>query len=68
MAGKQKLRGFNLNVNTDDVAFVAELLESGDVTPVIDRRYELREVPEAIRYLEDGHATGKVVITSDEPL
>jgi NADPH:quinone reductase-like Zn-dependent oxidoreductase len=67
MAGKQKLSGFNLKVNTDDVAFVAGLLESGDVTPVIDRRYELREVPEAIRYLEDGRATGKVVITSDEP-
>ena len=62
--GKQKLGSFNLKVNRDDSAFVAGLLESGDLTPVIDRRYELREVPEAIRYLEDGRATGKVVITS----
>lgn len=68
MTGKQEFGGFSLKVNTDDLAFVAGLLESGDVTPVIDRRYELREVPEAIRYLEDGHAKGKVVITSDEPL
>jgi NADPH:quinone reductase-like Zn-dependent oxidoreductase len=65
--GTQRFGGFDLNVDTDDVAFVAGLVESGDVTPVIDRRYELREVPEAIRYLEDGRATGKVVITSDEP-
>jgi NADPH:quinone reductase-like Zn-dependent oxidoreductase len=42
---------------------VAELLESGDVVPVIDRRYSLNQVPEAIRYMEEGHARGKVVIT-----
>jgi NADPH:quinone reductase-like Zn-dependent oxidoreductase len=42
-----------------------ELLEGGKVVPVIDRRYTLREVPEAIRYLEEGHARGKVVITVD---
>lgn len=40
-----------------------ELIESGKVTPVIDRSYPLAEVPEAIRYLEEGHARGKVVIT-----
>ena len=40
-----------------------ELLEADKVVPVIDRRYTLREVPEAIRYLEEGHAQGKVVIT-----
>jgi NADPH:quinone reductase-like Zn-dependent oxidoreductase len=66
--GRQEFGGFSLKANTDDLAFVAGLLESGDVTPVIDRRYELREVPEAIRYLEDGRARGKVVIRSDEPL
>ena len=68
MTGEQELGGFSLEVNSDDLASVAGLLESGDVTPVIDRRYELREVPEAIRYLEDGRATGKVVITSEGPL
>jgi NADPH:quinone reductase-like Zn-dependent oxidoreductase len=46
-----------------DWAFMKELLERGQVTPVIDRRYALREVPEALRYLGKGHARGKVVIT-----
>ena len=40
-----------------------ELLEAGKVKPVIDRCYPLSEVPEALRYLEEGHARGKVVIT-----
>ncbi len=40
-----------------------ELLEAGKVTPVIDRRFPLRDVADAIRYLEAGHAKGKVVIT-----
>jgi NADPH:quinone reductase-like Zn-dependent oxidoreductase len=40
-----------------------ELMATGKVTPVIDRRYKLSEVPEAVRYLEEGHARGKVVIT-----
>ena len=40
-----------------------ELIESGKVTPVIDRTYPLREVPDAMRYLEEGHTRGKVVIT-----
>jgi len=42
-----------------------DLMQAGNVTPVIDKRYRLSEVPEAIRYLEDGHARGKVVITSE---
>ena len=40
-----------------------ELIEAGKVVPVIDRRYPLSEVAEALRYLEEGHARGKVVIT-----
>jgi NADPH:quinone reductase-like Zn-dependent oxidoreductase len=40
-----------------------ELLQAGKVTPVIDRSYPLSDVPEAIWYLEEGHARGKVVIT-----
>jgi NADPH:quinone reductase-like Zn-dependent oxidoreductase len=43
--------------------FLSELIEAGKVTPIIDRTYPLREVPEAIQYLRDGHARGKVVIT-----
>jgi NADPH:quinone reductase-like Zn-dependent oxidoreductase len=46
-----------------DLVFMKELLEGGKVTPVIDRRYSLSEVPDALRYLEKGHARGKVVIT-----
>ena len=47
----------------EDLIIMQELLEAGKVTPVIDRSYPLSEVPEAIRYLEEGHARGKVVIT-----
>jgi NADPH:quinone reductase-like Zn-dependent oxidoreductase len=46
-----------------DLATLRDLMAAGTVTPVIDRRYGLTEVPEAIRYLEEGHARGKVVIT-----
>jgi len=45
------------------LAFLEELFEAGKVVPVIDRSYPLSEVPEALRYLEGGHALGKVVIT-----
>ena len=49
--------------SNEDLAIMGKLMESGKVTPVIDRSYSLSEVPEAIRYLEAGHARGKVVIT-----
>jgi NADPH:quinone reductase-like Zn-dependent oxidoreductase len=48
------------------ILFQKDLLEAGKVVPVIDRSYPLSLVPEAIRYLEEGHAQGKVVITVDE--
>jgi NADPH:quinone reductase-like Zn-dependent oxidoreductase len=47
----------------EDLSTVRDLMAAGKVTPVIDRRYRLSETPEAIRYLEEGHARGKVVIT-----
>jgi NADPH:quinone reductase-like Zn-dependent oxidoreductase len=49
--------------NQKDLVFIKGLLEAGKVVPVIDRRYPLRETAEAIRYLEAGHAKGKVIIT-----
>lgn len=48
--------------NQKDLLFMNELLEAGKVVPVIDRRYPLSETAEAIRYLEEGHARGKVII------
>ena len=50
-------------INQKDLVYVKELLEAGKVVPVIDRRYPLGETAEALRYLEKGHAQGKVVIT-----
>jgi NADPH:quinone reductase-like Zn-dependent oxidoreductase len=58
----QKLVVFMARLSKKDLTVVRELMMSGKVTPVIDRRYRLSEVPEAIRYLEAGHARGKVVI------
>lgn len=49
----------------EDLTIMRELMEAGKVTPIIDKRYRLSEVPEAIRYLEEGHARGKVVITGE---
>jgi len=58
----QRLVGFTMKPNGDDLQFLRGLIEAGTVTPVIDRTYPLAEVPDAIRYLEEGHARGKVVI------
>jgi NADPH:quinone reductase-like Zn-dependent oxidoreductase len=59
----QKLVTFLARSNRADLTIVGELMATGKVTPVIDRRFSLSEVPEALRYLEEGHARGKVVIT-----
>jgi NADPH:quinone reductase-like Zn-dependent oxidoreductase len=59
----QKLVAFFLAKSSkEDLTIMHELMANGKVKPVIDRRYSLREAPEAIRYLEEGHARGKVVI------
>ena len=52
--------------NQKDLLTVRELLEAGRVKPVIDKRFPLSEVPEAMRYLGTGHARGKVVISVAE--
>lgn len=59
----QRILSFVAKLRSDDLAALAELAEAGKVTPVIDRTYPLSEAPEAIRYLEAGHARGKVVVT-----
>ena len=58
----QKLGTFINKENHEDMLVLKELIESGKVTPVIDKTFPLSETPEAIRYLETGHARGKVVI------
>ena len=59
----EKMASFTVKPNKEDLQFLKQLIEAGTLTPVIDRTYPLSEVPEAIRYLEEGHARGKVVIT-----
>jgi NADPH:quinone reductase-like Zn-dependent oxidoreductase len=59
----QKLLPFLATTKNADLRVLRELVESGKVTPVIDRTYPLSQAPDAIRYLEQGHARGKVVIT-----
>jgi NADPH:quinone reductase-like Zn-dependent oxidoreductase len=54
---------FVANPNSEDMAVLKEFIEAGKVTPVIDKTYPLSETPEAFRYLNEGHARGKVVIT-----
>ena len=60
--GSQKLVGVLAKWSKDDLKVMAELMKAGKITPVIDRTYELRETADAIRYLEEGHARGKIVI------
>jgi NADPH:quinone reductase-like Zn-dependent oxidoreductase len=59
----QQLGSFLMKPTKEDLHLLKELIEAGKVKPVIDRTYSLSEVPEAIRYLEEGHARGKVAIT-----
>ena len=59
----QKLGTFIDRENHEDMIILKDLIEAGKITPVIDRTYPLAEVPEAMRYLEEGHARGKVVIS-----
>jgi NADPH:quinone reductase-like Zn-dependent oxidoreductase len=59
----RKVVSFIANVNQADLEFMNELLESGKIVPVIDRKYSLSDTPQAIRYIEGGHTRGKVVIT-----
>lgn len=67
MTGKQKLGLMLVKPTQADLAFVAELLETGKVVPVVDKAYPFSELSDAIRYLEAGRAQGKVVITVAQP-
>jgi NADPH:quinone reductase-like Zn-dependent oxidoreductase len=59
----QRLRGLATKVRREDLVSLTGLIEAGSLTPVIDRTYPLIEAPDAIRYLEEGHPRGKIVVT-----
>jgi NADPH:quinone reductase-like Zn-dependent oxidoreductase len=61
----QKFVPFLAELNHEDLSVLAGLMQSGKVTPSIDRTYSLRDVPAAMKYVEEGHARGKVVISVD---
>jgi len=63
MTGGKRMVAFVSQPNQKDLSFVTDLLASGKIKPVIDRRHPLNEVSEAMRYIGEGHARGKIVIT-----
>jgi NADPH:quinone reductase-like Zn-dependent oxidoreductase len=64
----QDMRMMLADITPQDLTVLRDLMQAGKVTPVIDRRYKLNELPEAIRYLEAGHARGKVVIAVESEI
>jgi NADPH:quinone reductase-like Zn-dependent oxidoreductase len=63
LPSSQKVTFFLAKLNKEDLGALRELLETGKVTPVVDRQYTLNEAPDALRYLGEGHARGKIVVT-----
>src|SRR5678815_1823712 len=63
LRGSREATPFVAKLNGDDLPLFAELMSVGTLTPAIDRRYELGEVPAALAYLGEGHARGKVVVS-----
>jgi NADPH:quinone reductase-like Zn-dependent oxidoreductase len=65
---RQTFVAFLAQSRTEDLVTVRDLIAGGKLTPTIDRRYRLADVPNAIRYLEQGHARGKIVVTMNDPV
>ena len=63
LLGSRTVRAFEAKENREDTLMLAELLAAGHLSPVLDRTYDLPAAPQAVRYLEEGHTQGKVVIT-----
>jgi NADPH:quinone reductase-like Zn-dependent oxidoreductase len=63
MFGDKKMSSMLSQPTTEDLTFIKELIEAGKIKPIVDRRYSLSETAEACRYLDEGHAKGKIVIT-----
>jgi NADPH:quinone reductase-like Zn-dependent oxidoreductase len=64
---RQDLIAFVNSENADDLLAIKSLIESGKVTPVVDRTFSLDEAPKAVSYLTEGHARGKVVVVIPLP-
>jgi NADPH:quinone reductase-like Zn-dependent oxidoreductase len=63
LRSSQKVAFFIAKFNKADIVVLRDLLEAGKATPVIDRQYELSKIADAFRYMGEGHAQGKIVIT-----
>lgn len=63
MIGSKKLGSFLQRPNQTDLIFIRDLIEAGQLKPIIDKYYKMSEVPNAFRYFEEGHTQGKIVIT-----
>jgi len=61
--GSRRFRLVSAKPTPEDLAVLADLVATGTITPVVDRTYQLTETPEAVRYVEEGHTRGKVVVT-----
>ena len=64
--GRKKMLFFVAKINNKDLVLLKDFLETAKVVPIIDRRYPLSRVAEALGYLKEGHAQGKVVITVEQ--
>jgi NADPH:quinone reductase-like Zn-dependent oxidoreductase len=66
LTGSKRTPFFIAKIDQKDLAFLKDLLAAGKVAPVIDRRYPLSDAAAALRYLEEGHAQGKIVLTLED--
>ena len=62
LVSDKKTGNMLMNPNQDDLTFISNLIYEGKVIPRNDRRFALSEVPDAIRYMDEGHVSGKVII------
>ncbi|TGK39035.1 NAD(P)-dependent alcohol dehydrogenase [Leptospira andrefontaineae] len=67
LTDSRKIIAASSEPNQKDLLFLSELIQSGKIKSVIDRKYKLEEVPQAVHYVEQGHASGKVIITVNTP-
>ena len=64
--GKEKFVFYIAKLTKDDLNVLRELMETGKISPLIDRTYKMKETADAVRYMEEGRARGKVVVVIDK--